>query len=285
MDRVIYIKEVKRAWDGLISYYQGSDKVKKVRLQTLKRKYELLQMETIETISEFFSKTLNLVNEIKVNGDTIEDSSIVEKILRSLPEKFESKVTAIEECNTFVTMTLDELLGSLQAYEQILLEKTAAALKRHFRVKLAGEAIKENLMLEVFKEDITMEGDLILEVIKEENQLIDQKFSVITVEILDTFLLSVKKPRSTTSNNYKENFKDNIAESQEEEEEEEEEKKTENMSLDCHTPEEQPQHKWYQDTGCNNHICGRREMFDNLDESVRSSVKFGNNSTIPVIGK
>ncbi|XP_026459960.1 uncharacterized protein LOC113360701 [Papaver somniferum] len=127
MDRVIYIKQAKPAWDGLVSYYTGSDKVKKVRLQTLKRKYELLQMQTTETISYFFSKTLNLVNEMKANGDTIEDSAIVEKILSSLPEKFESKVIAIEECNTVATMTLNELLGSLQAYEKRLQEKIVAA--------------------------------------------------------------------------------------------------------------------------------------------------------------
>ncbi|XP_026399226.1 uncharacterized protein LOC113295085 [Papaver somniferum] len=127
MDKVIYIKEAKRAWYGLINYYKGFDKVKKVRLQTLKRKYEQLQMETTETISEFFSKTLNIVNEMKVNNYTIEDSAIVEKILRSLPEKFESKVTASEECNTAATMTLNELLSSLQAYEQRLSEKTVAA--------------------------------------------------------------------------------------------------------------------------------------------------------------
>ncbi|XP_026378735.1 uncharacterized protein LOC113273192 [Papaver somniferum] len=57
------------------------------------------------------------------------------------------------------------------------------------------------------------------------------------------------------------------------------------MLLAFHTPEEQPQHKWYLDTGCNNHMCGRKELFNSLDESVRSIVKFGNNSTIPVMEK
>lgn len=65
-------------------------------------------------------------------------------------------------------------------------------LKKHFKVKLAGEATKENLMLEGFNEDITMGKDLILEVIKEENLLIDQKFSVLTVEILGILLQSVQ---------------------------------------------------------------------------------------------
>ncbi|XP_026440514.1 uncharacterized protein LOC113339436 [Papaver somniferum] len=123
MYRVVYIKEVKRVWDSLTSYYKGSDKVKKVRFQTLRKKYELLQMDSTELIKDFFSKTLSLVNEMKANGATIDDTAIIEKILHSLPKKFESKVTAIEECNTVSDMKIDEVLGSLQSNEQIMLEK------------------------------------------------------------------------------------------------------------------------------------------------------------------
>ncbi|XP_026451797.1 uncharacterized protein LOC113352154 [Papaver somniferum] len=57
------------------------------------------------------------------------------------------------------------------------------------------------------------------------------------------------------------------------------------MLLACHTTEEQPQLKWYLDTDCSNHMCGRKDLFERLDESVRSTVKFGNNSTIPVMEK
>ncbi|XP_026452299.1 uncharacterized protein LOC113352727 [Papaver somniferum] len=169
--------------------------------------------------------TLNLVNEMKDNGDTVEDSAIVEKILRSLSEKYEAKVTAIEDCNTAATINLNE---------QRLLEKTIAA-------KQVEEALQSQV----------------------------------------SWRSNQGKPNAG-DNNYKENLKDNIAESQEEKEEEE---KKENMLLACHTPEEQPQHKWYLDTGCSNHTCGRKDLFESLDESVRSTVKFGNNSTILVMGK
>lgn len=49
--------------------------------------------------------------------------------------------------------------------------------------------------------------------------------------------------------------------------------------------EEQPQLKWYLDTDCSNHMCGRKDLFDRLDEFVRFTVKFGNSSTILVMGK
>ncbi|RVW74571.1 Retrovirus-related Pol polyprotein from transposon RE1 [Vitis vinifera] len=39
------------------------------------------------------------------------------------------------------------------------------------------------------------------------------------------------------------------------------------------------------DTGCSNHMCGEKKAFSDLDESFCSSVKFGDNSTISVMGK
>ena len=42
---------------------------------------------------------------------------------------------------------------------------------------------------------------------------------------------------------------------------------------------------WYLDTGCNNHMCGKKQLFSSLDETVNSTIKFGNNTHIPIFGK
>ncbi|RDX67096.1 hypothetical protein CR513_54069, partial [Mucuna pruriens] len=39
------------------------------------------------------------------------------------------------------------------------------------------------------------------------------------------------------------------------------------------------------DSGCSNHMCGKKEYFSNLDESYKDSVKLGNNSNMTVTGK
>lgn len=39
---------------------------------------------------------------------------------------------------------------------------------------------------------------------------------------------------------------------------------------------------WYSDTGCSNHMKGRREWLVNLDSSIKSCVRFADNSTIMV---
>jgi transposase InsO family protein len=42
---------------------------------------------------------------------------------------------------------------------------------------------------------------------------------------------------------------------------------------------------WFLDSGCSNHMCGKREMFTDLDDTFRKYVKLGNNSSLAVLGK
>ena len=42
---------------------------------------------------------------------------------------------------------------------------------------------------------------------------------------------------------------------------------------------------WYLDSGCSNHICGKKEYFSDLNENFKDSVKLGNNSSMAVMGK
>ncbi|XP_068486664.1 uncharacterized protein [Phaseolus vulgaris] len=106
------------AWIILSTNYKGDDKIKKVRLQTLRRQYELLQMETTKTIDVYINKFFALTNKMKTNGETHSKQAKVEKILRSLTPRFEHVVVAIEEANDISKMTIWLLSGSLQAHEQ-----------------------------------------------------------------------------------------------------------------------------------------------------------------------
>ena len=50
-------------------------------------------------------------------GEKTEDSKVVRKILRSLPESFRAKVTTVEESKDLDEIKVQELIGSLQTYE------------------------------------------------------------------------------------------------------------------------------------------------------------------------
>ena len=55
--------------------------------------------------------------------------------------------------------------------------------------------------------------------------------------------------------------------------------------LACKNNDGDQDYTWYLDTGANNHMCRRRSMFVELNESMNGNVSFGDKSKIPVKGK
>ena len=74
-------------------------------------------MKGNESVQEFVSRVMNVVNQMRTYGDPIEDQTIVAKILRSLSPKSDYVVATIEESKNLATLSIDELSGSLQAHE------------------------------------------------------------------------------------------------------------------------------------------------------------------------
>ena len=74
-------------------------------------------MEKDETFDEFYVKLKDIVNSAFNLGECIAESKIVRKILRSLPERFHAKITAIEEVMDIDQIPLSEFVGNLQTYE------------------------------------------------------------------------------------------------------------------------------------------------------------------------
>ena len=74
-------------------------------------------MHSDEIIASLFLCLDDIVNRMRSLGETITDTTLVEKFLRSLTSKFESKVSAIEERQDLQTLTIVQLHGILTAYE------------------------------------------------------------------------------------------------------------------------------------------------------------------------
>jgi hypothetical protein len=42
---------------------------------------------------------------------------------------------------------------------------------------------------------------------------------------------------------------------------------------------------WFLDSGCSNHMCGKKDYFSDLNEKFRDAVKLSNNASMAVMGK
>ncbi|XP_057441665.1 uncharacterized protein LOC130733465 isoform X3 [Lotus japonicus] len=80
-EKISKAKSSKEACEILEKSHSGLAKVKKVRLQTMRRQYELLQMEEQESIAEYFTRIRSLTNQMKTYGESMPDQGIVEKDL------------------------------------------------------------------------------------------------------------------------------------------------------------------------------------------------------------
>ncbi|XP_073024323.1 uncharacterized protein [Primulina eburnea] len=110
----------KEAWDILQKHCEGSESVRKTRLRMVTSKFESLRMEDKESILEYDSRLRQLSNEAHSLGDPMPNERLVNKVLRSLPERFNVKVCAIEESKDTSKINLDELMSSLRTFEMNL---------------------------------------------------------------------------------------------------------------------------------------------------------------------
>jgi hypothetical protein len=74
-------------------------------------------MKENEDIVSYFLRVDETVNAIIGLGEEIEESVIVQKVLRSLPLRFNPKISALEERSDLNSISMDELHGIFTAYE------------------------------------------------------------------------------------------------------------------------------------------------------------------------
>ena len=95
----------KEMWDKLHTIYEGDEKVKRAKLQPHRRKFEQLCMKEEENIASYLQRVAEVANTIIGLGDDMPEEKVVEKILRSLTPRFDSKVSAIGELKELGTLT------------------------------------------------------------------------------------------------------------------------------------------------------------------------------------
>ena len=103
----------KEVWTILQTTYEGTKAVNDSKLQRLTTSFDEIKMEEDELFDEFYVKLKDIMNSAFNLGETILEPKIVRNVLKSLPERFHAKITAIEESKDIDKIPLINLVGNL----------------------------------------------------------------------------------------------------------------------------------------------------------------------------
>jgi hypothetical protein len=95
--KVAHCKSTKEIWDRLRNIYEGDSKFKATKIRTYRGQFEQLKMKEDEDITSYFLQVDETVNAIIGLGEEIEEYVIVQKVLRSLPMRFNHNISTLEE--------------------------------------------------------------------------------------------------------------------------------------------------------------------------------------------
>ncbi|KAL4021013.1 hypothetical protein IC575_019802 [Cucumis melo] len=268
-----------------------------IRLQALRSEFDCIKMKETETIEEFFNRILVIVNSLRSNGEEVGDQRVVEKILRSMPRKFEHIVVAIEESKDLSTLSINSLIGSLQSHELRLKQfddnpEEAFQMQTSFRGGSRGrrgghgrrgggrnydnrsgansENSQESSSLSRGRGSGRGRGFGRNQGGGRGNFSQIQCFNCGKYGHFQANCWALKNGvGNTTMNMHKEQKK--IDEGI--------------LFLACSVQDNVVEPTWYLDSGCSNHMTGNRSIFVTLDESFQSEVKIGDNTALQVKGQ
>jgi len=159
--RVLSCKTAKEVWSKLENIYAGDSKVKEVKLQIFRVKFEQLKMREDEDIVAYIQHVDETTNTLEGLVELVETKIVVRKILKTLPTRFNPKVSVLEDRSNLTCLSIDELHGILTPYEMRIeeeddishLETTFAASKKNSKDKQTSKAKTCNCKDEEKEED------------------------------------------------------------------------------------------------------------------------------------
>lgn len=299
-------KKAKDAWVAIKTLCQGADKAKAAKIQTLKSEFESLVMKEDEQIDDFSMKLTGIATNIRALGEKLEESYVVKKFFRAVPNKFLQIVSTMEQFGNMETLTVEEVVGSLKAHE----ERTKGMYETSGGQSSGGQLL---LTEEEWSKKEKEEGKLLLTreewMKRNERNRGDgmsnwkgrsggrdrSRLRCFNCFGYGHFAADCKKPKKTREVRQEANMV------QIEDEESA-------LLLAKHTEENKNlvllnekevvprlNHKgdkkgvessvWYLDNGASNHMTGDKAKFRELNEKITGQVKFGDGSMVTIEGK
>ncbi|KAG6419902.1 hypothetical protein SASPL_116414 [Salvia splendens] len=296
--RIMGAEKSNEAWEILQKEFGGDEKVRAIKLQTLRRDFENTKMKDNETLNQFHSSFIELTNQMRVYGEEISDQRMIEKILICLPKRFNAIVAVIEQTKDISKMSIYELMGSLKSYEERLLRQSEKPIESAFQSKLhlnaksvgessfsGGQQNRSGTYGRGRGQEKTKHGGRGFH--KAENGKKCTHCGKSNHEYKDCWFKD--KPKCHKCSRFGHLQKDCYANNQPQQQQHanflEEKQSEEYMFYASQSKKQKDEDMWYLDSGCSNHMTGDESIFVSIDTSVNSQVKMGNGALVKAQGK
>ena len=276
--RIMNLDSAKEIWDYLKTEYEGNERTKNMQVLNLIREFEMQKMKETDNIKDYFDKLLSIINKVRLLGKDFPDESIVQKILVTMPEKYESKISSLEESKDLSKISLGELVNALQAQEQRRMMRQDESVEGAFQAKAqnskGGKDKRNNWKKNNKKIENNRETYPPCPYYKKTNH--PQRKCWWRPDV---------KCRKCGQNGHIEK----ICRSQQHEDRAnvvtEQHQEEQLFVATCFVTSNRSSDSWLIDSGCTHHMTNDKELFKELDKTVISKVKIGNGEYISVKGK
>ena len=289
-------KTAKEAWETIKTLCQGAERVKQAKNQTLKTEFESICMKDSEHIDDFTMKLNGLVTNIRALGESMDESYVVKKLLRTVPAKFLQITSTMEQFCDLDTLTIEEAIGSLKAHEERLKGRTESSesqlmLTEEEWSKKESDNGKLLLTREEWLKRTSKGGTDGSSSAKYRGGRDKSRVRCYNCQIYGHFAAECRRP-----NKVKEQKQEANMAQVDDDEPALLLAKHNKMELDqvllneegvvspmlTRNEEESETKLWYLDNGASNHMTGLKSKFTTLDESVTGQVRFGDGSTVRI---
>nr|GEX65952.1 ribonuclease H-like domain, reverse transcriptase, RNA-dependent DNA polymerase [Tanacetum cinerariifolium] len=210
----------------------------------------MLHMKEDETIDAFTEKLTTLVYKAASLGHTIEDQTLVRKLLNVVPDRYLQIFASIEQYSDLSEMTIEEAIERLKTYEERIKYKKGKQVDNQEKLMFTRHESKGKYFRGRGRGKHKFSQGKNQEIFKEEK----------------------KDGETSHKNSNRNNFKKSSYDT---------------SKLQCFKwyKEANMDSLWYLDNGASNHMTGVGEHFKKLDEKVNRKVRFGDGSYIEIKGK
>nr|GEW36543.1 zinc finger, CCHC-type [Tanacetum cinerariifolium] len=291
-------KSVRTVWDALKTRHVGENRVQQAKQQTLKAEFEALEMKENKSVDSFISKISSITSRATNVGLIFKDSTLVRKLLTTVPDRFLHIVSSIEQYSNLDNMSLDEAIGRLKTCEERLKCKNErqpnsqerlmfsqhASQGQSFRAQgnYKGKSDQENNYRSDKKNQESSQNNFMKDKRKYVRNL--SKTRCYKCQKLGHYAKNYtqKNPEEDQSNLIEEDLEPTLLMATIEEHHEVFLNER-NFKPQKTSPGEES--LWYLDNGASTHMTGVKEHFKEIDKKITGNIRFGDGSYIEIKGK